>query len=435
MRFLADIGNPEWRAYVLDKAGAAIDAGVDGVFFDNIKGPIEYLQLLFSEFQDMAAKKARSSGNRKAVLYVNAHLEPEKMALFDIGELIHNEYGKTTPGVWDDIGWDVGNVRKTKFLHGSKYPWQSHKYELDVYHCGTRESCIPSPVEQKLSIVEAWAFGSAFSKNLEGPFLAAIIAESDEGMQAWKAIAQYNRWISAHREFYTDVSPMADIAVLAQSDGRGPAESATFRLMDHLLKQSIMFETKVVRRFAQGRPFEQFAALLIAEPIGALHQSEKEALRRFVEGGGRVLATAGDRERLPWLDIRPITGQSLARLADNQPPLQLFEEVDKLTAGRHITMGRASHVLGNAMVKNDRRAAFVHLINYQHDRPEQDLTLTIDLKKIFQTNDVDEVAAVQAVVVSPDSDGQYRPKTSITDAIMTVTLDRLVHYSIVVLRR
>jgi hypothetical protein len=34
---------------------------------------------------------------------------------------------------------------------------------IDLYHCGPRESCIPSPAEQKLSIAEAHTFGAATS--------------------------------------------------------------------------------------------------------------------------------------------------------------------------------------------------------------------------------------------------------------------------------
>src|SRR5260370_16746271 len=92
----------------------------------------------------------------------------------DIGEVIWEEDGKDTPGVWDG-NWQVDNARKIKFLSGEKQLWQPLQYENDVYHCGRRERCIPSPAEQKLSIAEAYTFGAATSRNIEGRFLSALL--------------------------------------------------------------------------------------------------------------------------------------------------------------------------------------------------------------------------------------------------------------------
>ena len=93
----------------------------------------------------------------------------------DMNEVIWEEDGKDTPGVWDGR-WQVGtNARNIKFLSGEKQLWQPLMYENDLYHCGPRERCIPSPAEQKLSIAEAYAFGAATSRNIEGRFLSALI--------------------------------------------------------------------------------------------------------------------------------------------------------------------------------------------------------------------------------------------------------------------
>ena len=40
MRFIADITNPEWVEYQKRRIGSAIDAGVDGFFFDNTSSPL-----------------------------------------------------------------------------------------------------------------------------------------------------------------------------------------------------------------------------------------------------------------------------------------------------------------------------------------------------------------------------------------------------------
>ncbi|MFA6451379.1 MAG: hypothetical protein WCX65_18035, partial [bacterium] len=164
MRFLADPRNPEWRKYIIRKAELAIAAGADTVFFDNIIGDKDGLKTLFSEFQMMAVRKAEKLNKPKAILYVNTHLLPEILDINDTNEFVWNEFGKNTPGVWPVSGWDVANVRKVRNIMGAKNTWQPHKFEDDKYNCGPRERCIPTPVEQKLSIAEAWAFGSSFSR-------------------------------------------------------------------------------------------------------------------------------------------------------------------------------------------------------------------------------------------------------------------------------
>ena len=80
--------------------------------------------------------------------------------------------------------WQVDNAGNIKFLSGEKQLWQPLMYENDIYHCGHRELCVASPAEQKLSIAEAYTFGAATSRNIEGRFLSALIKgdpfETDE---------------------------------------------------------------------------------------------------------------------------------------------------------------------------------------------------------------------------------------------------------------
>src|ERR1700694_5874039 len=140
----------------------------------------------------------------------------------DINEAIWEEDGKDTPGVWNG-NWQVGNARKIKFLVGEKQLGQPLKYENDVYHCGPRERCIPSPAEQKLSIAEAYAFGAATSRNIEGRFLSALIKGEPGAQEAWKAIAQYNHFLVEHRELYHQAEPAARSALISAGPPHPPA--------------------------------------------------------------------------------------------------------------------------------------------------------------------------------------------------------------------
>jgi len=136
-RRLADTRKPGWRAYLLKKAELAVDAGVDAIVWDNMIGYNEGLAQLLDDTQRMAERKARESGQAKVLVEANIHIAPDRFAMNDMNEVIWEEDGKDTPGVWDGH-WQVDNARKIKFLSGEKQLWQPLKYENDLYHCGPR---------------------------------------------------------------------------------------------------------------------------------------------------------------------------------------------------------------------------------------------------------------------------------------------------------
>ena len=187
----------------------------------------------------------------KVMVEANIHIAPDRFPMNDINEVIWEEDGKDTPGVWAGH-WQVDNARKIKFLSGEKQPWQPLKYENDLYHCGPRERCIPSPAEQKLSIAEAYAFGAATSRNIEGRFLSALIKGEPEAREAWTAIAQYNHFLAEHRELYQQVATTARIALISAEPRNA--------LADQLLKQSVVFETKVLAHLDKGVPLDRLGA-------------------------------------------------------------------------------------------------------------------------------------------------------------------------------
>ncbi len=233
-RRLADAREPGWRAYLLKKAELAVDAGVDAIMWDNMIGYNDGLAQLLDDTQRMAERKARETGRSKVMVEANIHIPPGRFGMNDTNEVIWEEDGKDTPGVWDGH-WQVDNARKIKFLSCEKQLWQPLKYENDLYHCGPRERCIPSPAEQKLSIAEAYAFGAATSRNIEGRFLSALIKGEPEAQEAWTAIAQYNHFLVEHRELYHQAEPAARIALISAEAHNSQA--------DGFLKQSVFFET------------------------------------------------------------------------------------------------------------------------------------------------------------------------------------------------
>ena len=393
-RRLADARKPGWRAYLLKKAELAVDAGVDAIIWDNMIGYDEGLAQLLDDTQRMAERKARETGRPKVMVYANIHIAPGRFGMNDIGEVIWEEDGKDTPGVWHGH-WQVDNARKIKFLSGEKQLWQPLKYENDVYHCGRRERCIPSPAEQKLSIAEAYAFGAATSRNIEGRFLSALIKGEPEAQEAWTAVAQYNHFLVEHRELYHEAAPAARIALIS-AEPLNP-------LADEFLKQSVFFETKVLAHLNKGVPLDQFKVLVMPPDLPNLSAEQKARLDTFAAGGG-VIIRAGKAE--PAIAAR----------------------AEAAAGGPRLSVEQRGYVLAQLTRKPDGGTLILHLLNYDQQAPAENVKVRLDLSGLVQ-----ELSNWEVKVLSPDTAQPQFAGLSLHGSVSEFTLRRIEHYTAVTL--
>jgi hypothetical protein len=393
-RRLADARNPGWRAYVLKKAELAVDAGVDAIIWDNMIGYNDGLAQLLDDTQRMAERKAQETGRPKVMVEANIHIAPDRFAMNDINEVIWEEDGKDTPGVWAGH-WQVDNARKIKFLSGEQQPWQPLKYENDLYHCGPRERCIPSPAEQKLSIAEAYAFGAATSRNIEGRFLSALIKGEPEAREAWTAIAQYNHFLVEHQELYQQVATTARIALISAKPRNA--------LADELLKQSVFFETKVLAHLDKGVPLDRFKVLVMPADLPKLSAEQKARFDRFAAGGG-VIVRAGKAE--PGIAAR----------------------AEAAAGGPRLSLKPRGYVLGQLTRKSDGRTFILHLLNYDHQAPAENVKVRLDLSGLVQ-----DLSRWEVKVLSPDAARPQFADLSLHGSVAEFTLRRIEHYTVVTL--
>jgi len=393
-RRLADARNPGWRAYLLRKAELAIDAGVDAIVWDNMIGYNNGLAQLLDDTQRMAEQNARETGRPKVMVYANIHISPDRFAMNDINDAIWEEDGKDTPGVWDGH-WQVANARKIKFLNGEKQLWQPLMYENDLYHCGPRERCIPGPAEQKLSIAEAYAFGAATSRNIEGRFLYGLIHSEPKALQAWAAIAQYNHFLVEHRELYADVEPAARIALIS-AEPHNP-------LADRLLKQSVFFDTKVLAHLDKGLPLDRFKVLVVPSDLPKLSAEQKARLARFKSGGG-VIVRAGKSQR------------------------DVGAQAESVAGGPRLTLEPRGYVLGQLTRKPDGRSFILHLLNYDQRAPAENVKVRLDLSGLVQ-----DLSGWNVKVLSPDTAQPQLVGLSLQGDVCEFTLAQIEHYTVVTL--
>ena len=393
-RRLADARYPGWRAYLLNKAELAVDAGVDAIIWDNMIGYNDGLAELLDDTQRMAVRKARETGRPKVMVYANIHISPDRFGMNDINEVIWEEDGKDTPGVWHGK-WQVDNARKIKFLSGEKQLWQPLMYENDLYHCGPRERCIPSPAEQKLSIAEAYAFGAATSRNIEGRFVSALVNGEPEAEQAWAAIAQYNHFLAEHQELYHQTAPAARIALIS-TDPVNP-------LADEFLKQSVFFESKVLAHLDKGVPLDHFKVLVMPAGLPKLSAQQKARFDAFAAGGG-VIITAKKAE--PGIAAR-------AQAAAEGPRLSLEPR---------------GYVLGQLSRKPDGRTFILHLLNYDHHAPAHNHKIRLELSGLVQ-----DLSQWQVKVLSPDAAQPQVVDLALHGSVVEFILGQIEHYTVVTL--
>ena len=438
MRFIADIANPDWRSYMVKKAKMAVEAGADAVLFDNIIGDKQGHEMLLSQVQSMAGRAAQKQGRPKIILYANTHEDPDRISINDRCEILWNEYGKSSPGVWDD-GWYVTNARKMKFIAAEKFTWQPQKYENDKYHCGPREKCYPDAPGQKLSIAEAWGFGSSLSRNIEGRFLRDLIRDEPAALDAWAAITQYNTFINAHRDLYTNMAPVARIAVLAQKASAFGALDADL-LGELLIKGSVMFDYKIATRFQAGQPLQGHKLLLIPDALSQLTQDEETALADFAAAGGNIAVLARGpitadslqekfylTDRIKNVNMIEIDDSFMDEIRKHSVPAQILDAIQQHAGGPVVTLSNGKYVVANVMKKTDDSMFAVHLINYDKNNPEADVTVKLDLSDYFNPGDTCRVK-----LLSPDS-GQEAPDSApCQGGIAELTVPTIEHYAIVV---
>jgi hypothetical protein len=268
-------------------------------------------------------------------------------------------------------------------------------YENDLYHCGPRERCIPSPAEQKLSIAEAYAFGAATSRNIEGRFLAALIQGEPEAREAWSAIAQYNHFLVEHRELYHRAMPAARIALIS-AESQNP-------LADAFLKQSVFFETKVLAHLDKGVPLDRFKVLVMLSNLPRLNREQKSRLDKFTAGGGVII-----------------------RAAKAEPGIAARAEA--AAEGARLSLEPRGYVLGQLTRKPDGRTLILHLLNYDSQTPAENVKVRLDLRGLVQ-----DLSRWEVKVLSPDTGEPQFDGLSLHGSVCEFTLGQIDHYTVVTL--
>lgn len=323
-------------------------------------------------------------------------------------EFVFNE-GWREPGAWGE-DWEASNVRRLRYVRGVIPAWKPHTSEYSNFRTGTRATTWLSPRSQKLSILEAAAFQSAYCWDMEGPFDGALMAGDASALTAWKAISESNGFLKQNQALYTGARGVAPVAVLMSA--KSPAGAAgsfswgkeNTALYDLLSKKSVPYHIRLLGAVTED-DLKQYRVLVIPETT-ALSPVDEEMLGRFKSGGGKVL-----------------TMQTAA-------PPGILEKLGALAGdGPWLEVEGAPHVLGALTSLDGGRRLAVHLLNY-----DQQAVAGVRVKIRFGT-EFRHLADAEPRLRTPDARPRGPEAISRSSTGIAFTLPRLDTYGLVVFSR
>ena len=249
----------------------------------------------------------------------------------------------------------------------------------------------------RLSIAEAYTFGAATSRNIEGRFLYGVIKGEPEAREAWTAIAQYNHFLVEHRELYHQAEPAARIALIS-AEPYNP-------LADDFLKQSVFFETKVLAHLDKGVPLDRFKVLVMPADLPKLSAEQKARLHAFTAGGGLIIRAG-------------------------KAALGIAARAEAANGGPRLSLEPRGYVLGQLTRRPEGRTFILHLLNYDHLAPAENGKVRLDLSGLVQ-----DLSGWEVEVLSPDAVQPQFTDLSLHGNVCEFTLNRIEHYTVVTLAR
>lgn len=395
-RRLANLRHPGWWEITQARLRAAIEAGVDGLFYDNCESPTEDL----AYFLPRLRRFLRVELGSRVPLMLNLHLyhRPQNFALADLVDIIYNEWGFAHSGVDDAGGWNVTTVRNPIRYIAGTWPNRPMYYEMP-----RSMTNVIRPRAQKLHTFEAAAFGGQVGRYIEGYASAGLLGGAGEVRAGWDAIGQAHRFIDAHRELYADAQSAARIAVGVY----GP--NWCDRFLDELTRQSLLYDIIDLRRIDRV-PLDRYRLVLIPGGLESPDIGAARTLSKFRAGGGKVIVISdrpdafGDSADEIWPDAT--VGDLWRRSAPLASPRLNAEHAmrlrDRLTniAGPPTLSVAGEYVLANLTCARSSSPAesrhVLHVLNY-HNLPATDVCVTLDLPPSSGS-----VLRAEAGVLSPD---------------------------------
>jgi hypothetical protein len=337
-RYMARLAHPGWREYLKKRIDLAIEAGADGIFYDN-----NFNEYLFETYREMY----RHGLSRKRDFVMGGNFHSNTYVLNRITNLISTEDGvepgiyaaanvperdaakKQLVGVGD--GYLVTNLGLYRVLNAFSHGWKPV-----IVEDGKRETsdrlARPIPARRhQLALAEAWPLGASMQLFSEGAFADGLYRGRPEAMEIWQAIGRYNRFHAANELLYVNAAPWANVAVVLDESSAGVA--ALNALAARNVGYRVIYEHDLTADHLLG-------ARAVVVATADMRPKADAAIESFKSSGGKVFRLS----ETPSID-------ALARqVAASAPP--------------PFTLEAPTGVLAVATTQNAGQRLLIHLLNY-----------------------------------------------------------------------
>ena len=419
-RYMADLNNPGWRAYLRGRIDLAIDAGADGVIYDNNFS--NYLLETYREIYAYAAGRKRDfllMGNFHANTYVYNRLlncittedgvEPGVYAEASLKALRGNR-ALLLPV---DGGSLVNNIGLFRIHQSLSEGWKPTMIEDGHREVGVRETTPMSAERHKLALAEAMMFGISMELFVEGGFAHGLATARPETRRIWDAIGQYNRFFADNQEYYVNTKPLAPLAVVLDD------RSLDVALLNALSARGVVYNVLYEHDLTpQSLAPYASVALLTADTV---RDKALAAIDAFVTRGGKLFS-AGNAATLDENGRTRTKPALLARGTYYERLPRIDELASALTAvrGRVSVDARAGILFHAAEQNSGHPRLLVHLLNYTAS-PARGVKVTIQGK------------FASARLLSPDGTREAVRLVPAAGSGVEVEIPELARYSLVVL--
>ena len=373
-RYLADLQNPEWQAYLRKRVRLALDARADGIMYDNNITP----QL--TELINAYRRLYQYGASRKKDFLLMGNFHRNSYVLNRLTNCMTTEDG-TEPGIYDaarlrdatdkeyflPVGQKflVDNVGLFRLLETLSQGWKPNLVEDGHREYGSRLTNPMSPQRQELALAEAMSFGVAEELFVEDAFATELWNHDPGAMAVWKAIGKYNHFFEDHAEYYTGARSVAPVAVVLDDSSRG------ISLLDGLAARNVLFNVLYARDLTPDILARYSAvAVLTADRVsdGALADMEE-----YVRNGGKLLVAGQsaslDEEGLPRKKPSVFgrkIGKGQSDYFDQIPPVDKLAEILRADEGAKLpALKSPPGVLYNVTRQPRTGQLIVHLLNYR----------------------------------------------------------------------
>jgi hypothetical protein len=426
---MAQLTNPEWRDYLKKRIDLAIDAGADGVMYDNNFGA--GLLETYQEIMRYGASRKRDfllGGNFHADTYTFNHLvncmttedglEPGIYAAANMKGRIKRIQDTLVPV---EGGFLVNNIGLFRIHQALSEGWKPVGIEPSQYEVGDRAETVMSGPRHQLALAEAMAFGIAFEVS-GSSFAPGLWNDDAEKMDDWHAIGQYNRFFADNERYYTGAQSLASLAIVLDN------RSATVPLLNALAARNVIYDVLYENDLSAER-LKRYAAVAVLT-AETMRNSALAALESYVAGGGKLFVAGNSATRDEKGEARPRpaffdrkTGKGECIYYQELPPVAELASA-LLSADRPpvVRVEAPPGVLFNAVEQPEPRRLIVHLLNYTL-KPTAEIKVTV-LGQLLNIR-----------LLSPDSPRDAPQVIRSTSASMEVRVPSVKTYSMLVFER